>query len=121
MYQAAIDMGKPDKESSVFDICCGIGTIGLCFAKHCKEVLGVEIIEEAIRDAEHNANINEITNSKFYAGNCDDYIHKFVHEAKNDSLLAIIDPPRAGLRNYTPLKIISINFTNLIFKNDFQI
>lgn len=61
-------------------------------------MLGVEIIPEAIRDAEFNAKENQIENCKFYAGNCDDYIQAFVHQAKNENLLAVIDPPRAGLR-----------------------
>lgn len=55
---------------------------------------------EAIRDAEANAKENQIENCKFHAGNCDDYIHSFVHQANNENLLAIIDPPRAGLRMY---------------------
>lgn len=61
-------------------------------------MVGVEIIPQAIQDAEFNAQANAITNCKFYAGNCDDYIRKFVYENRDDDLLAIIDPPRAGLR-----------------------
>lgn len=61
-------------------------------------MLGVEIIEEAIEDAKSNAQENGIENTKFYAGNCDDYIHSLVYQAENENLLAIIDPPRAGVR-----------------------
>lgn len=61
-------------------------------------MVGVEIIAEAIKDAEFNAAENGIENSKFFAGNCDDYINTMVHQHKGDDLLAIIDPPRAGLR-----------------------
>lgn len=61
-------------------------------------MFGVEIVEEAINDAKFNAQENNIENSKFYAGNCDDYIHSLVYEAENENLLAIIDPPRAGIR-----------------------
>lgn len=81
--------------------------------QHCKEVLGVEIIEDAINDAKFNATENGIQNAKFYAGNCDDYIHSLVYEADNENLLAILDPPRAGIRKsfyllfkfFTPIKI----------------
>lgn len=66
-------------------------------------MLGVEIIEEAINDAKFNAQENEIENSKFYAGNCDDYIHSLVYEAENENLLAVLDPPRAGIRKYHPI------------------
>ncbi|XP_055299211.1 tRNA (uracil-5-)-methyltransferase homolog A [Sitodiplosis mosellana] len=98
LYELAIKMGKIDSGTTILDICCGTGTIGLCFAKHCKEVLGVEIIADAINDAKFNAQENGIENSKFYAGNCDDYIHSLVYEAENENLLAIIDPPRAGIQ-----------------------
>lgn len=58
----------------------------------------MEIIEAAIEDAKFNAAENGIENAKFYAGNCDDYIHSLVYEADNENLLAVLDPPRAGLR-----------------------
>lgn len=61
-------------------------------------MLGVEIVEDAINDAKFNATENGIENAKFYAGNCDDYIHSLVYEADNENLLAILDPPRAGIR-----------------------
>lgn len=59
---------------------------------------GVEIIEDAINDAKFNAENNGITNCTFYAGNCDDYISSLVFQAKSENILAVIDPPRAGLR-----------------------
>lgn len=60
-------------------------------------MLGVEIIDEAIKDAAYNASNNGVTNATFHTGNCDDYIHKFVHESSGKDILAIVDPPRAGL------------------------
>lgn len=76
--------------------CCCFGF----FLQHCKQVFGVEIIEDAIEDAKFNAEENGIENSKFYAGNCDDYIHSLVYEADNENLLAVLDPPRAGIREF---------------------
>lgn len=61
----------------------------------------MEIIEEAIVDAKFNAEENKIDNCTFYAGNCDDYITKLAFEANNKNLLAVIDPPRAGLSEYS--------------------
>lgn len=101
LYDVAMQMGQVDKETSVLDICCGTGTIGLCFAKHCKDVFGVEIIDEAIIDAKFNAEENQIENCSFYSGNCDDFITKLAFEANNKKLLAVIDPPRAGLSEYS--------------------
>lgn len=105
LYQKAIDLAAPQAHSTVLDICCGTGTIALSFAKHCKQVLGVEIIPDAIKDAEYNAENNSIKNCKFYAGNADDYIKSMVREVTYGTppgealdLIAVVDPPRAGLR-----------------------
>ncbi|XP_067647883.1 tRNA (uracil-5-)-methyltransferase homolog A isoform X2 [Eurosta solidaginis] len=106
LYSTAIELAAPQNHSTVLDICCGTGTIALAFAKHCKQVLGVEIIPEAIKDAESNASANEVTNCKFYAGNADDYIQSMVREVVYANapgapldLIAVVDPPRAGLHN----------------------
>lgn len=105
LYQNIIDLCDPKPNSTVFDICCGTGTIGLCFAKHCKSVIGVEIVPDAIEDAKYNASQNNILNTKFYAGNADDYIQSVVKEVVYSSLkkedldlIAVLDPPRSGMR-----------------------
>ncbi|XP_034103929.1 tRNA (uracil-5-)-methyltransferase homolog A [Drosophila albomicans] len=106
LYQQAIDLAAPTPDTTMLDICCGTGTIALAFAKHCKQVFGVEIVADAIKDAEYNAEANKITNCKFFAGNADDYIKSMVREAlygqepgKPVDLIAVVDPPRAGLHN----------------------
>ncbi|XP_055532938.1 tRNA (uracil-5-)-methyltransferase homolog A [Wyeomyia smithii] len=109
LYQCAIDLAESSEKTSVLDICCGTGTIGLCFAKHCKQVLGVEIIPQAIEDAKHNAELNQIENCKFFAGNADDLITSLIRNANirsGENLVAIVDPPRAGLhiRSITQLR-----------------
>lgn len=101
LYQLAIDLADVKKDSTVLDICCGTGTIGLCFAQHCKHVYGMEIIPEAIEDANENARENKISNATFAAGNADDLIYLMVKQAsiaKDESVVAIVDPPRAGLQ-----------------------
>lgn len=107
LYKNAIELAAPKPHTTVLDICCGTGTIALSFAKHCKQVLGVEIIPDAIKDAEYNAAKNGITNCKFYAGNADYYIPSMVKEVVYGNspgepldLVAVVDPPRAGLRKY---------------------
>ncbi|XP_019557004.3 tRNA (uracil-5-)-methyltransferase homolog A [Aedes albopictus] len=109
LYQCAIDLAETSQQTSVLDICCGTGTIGLCFAKHCKQVLGVELNPQAIEDAKYNAELNKIDNCKFYAGNADDLITSLIRNANiqaGENLVAIVDPPRAGLhvRSITQLR-----------------
>ena len=89
--------------------------------QHCKQVLGVEIIEEAVRDAKFNAEANQVENCKFFAGDADDFITSFMHETgvAGQDVLAIVDPPRAGLRKWIfhfhsifPLQFLSLQTKN---------
>lgn len=130
LYTLAIDFADVQKDTTVLDICCGTGTIGLCFAKYCKEVYGMEIIPEAIEDAKVNATENNIQNAKFTAGNADDLIYasvKLANVGVDETFVAIVDPPRAGLqtksiqqlRNSTKIKrLIYISCSpNQVLKN----
>ena len=91
LYGIALRSAELKKCDTVLDAYCGIGTIGLIASKYCKEVMGVEIVKEAIMDAKINAKINNITNAKFI---CDD-ASNFVFNNKFDCVFA--DPPRKGL------------------------
>lgn len=66
--------------------------------QHCKKVHGVEIVQAAIGDAFVNAQKNNIKNVSFNWGNSDDHIEALVDRAEGSKVLAIFDPPRAGLR-----------------------
>lgn len=100
LYQEIIDLAQPTSTTVALDVCCGTGTIGLCIAKHCKEVFGMEIVPQAIEDAKHNADVNEIKNANFTAGSADELIYAMVKQsnaAASENIVAIVDPPRAGL------------------------
>ncbi|CAH2048726.1 unnamed protein product, partial [Iphiclides podalirius] len=97
MYQKAIELSQASSESTLLDICCGTGTIGLCFAKHCGRVLGLELVAEAVRDARSNAELNGIENCEFYAGKAEEILPSVLARAGGDQLVAVVDPPRAGL------------------------
>ncbi|XP_026761767.1 tRNA (uracil-5-)-methyltransferase homolog A [Galleria mellonella] len=97
LYQSAIDMSEIKEKSTVIDICCGTGTIGLCFAKHCNKVLGLEVIPEAVKDAQANAKLNSIENCDFFTGKAEDILHSVLARTTADDTIAIVDPPRAGL------------------------
>lgn len=95
LYQAAIDMLSPEKDDVLFDIYCGIGTIGICASHKVKEVIGVEIIPEAIELAKENAKINNADNCTFYTGKAEEIIFKLI-ENNNRPTAVILDPPRSG-------------------------
>ncbi|CAK1580486.1 unnamed protein product [Parnassius mnemosyne] len=97
LYQNAIDLSQVTYDSTVIDICCGTGTIGLCFAKHCGRVLGLELVAEAVKDAKANAELNGIENCEFYTGKAEEILPSVLARAGGDHLVAVVDPPRAGL------------------------
>lgn len=101
LYEEIINLAGATKSSTVLDVCCGTGTIGISMAKYCKQVLGMEIIKEAIDDANINAKENGIENAKFMVGSAEDHIYPMVKEANlppTDDVIAIVDPPRNGLQ-----------------------
>lgn len=106
--------GELDENTTLFDVCCGTGTIGLCISKNSKalkEIVGLEIVEDAVEDAKVNAALNGITNARFIAGKAEDTIAKVVGEypalkrkrnataggAPAHSFVAVLDPPRGGV------------------------
>ncbi|GLV46799.1 uncharacterized protein CBL_20945 [Carabus blaptoides fortunei] len=99
LYSSAIELANPTLESTVVDICCGTGTIGLCFAQKCGQVLGLELVPQAIIDAKENATINHIGNCDFFAGRAEDILTSVLYRATMDDVIAIVDPPRAGMHN----------------------
>ena len=95
LYNEIIKVANFNKNDSVIDLYCGVGSISLYIAKYVKNVLGIELVKEAIKDAQTNANINKISNVKFI---CSD-VAKIIDNVNANSI--IVDPPRTGLDNYT--------------------
>ncbi|KAF6204736.1 hypothetical protein GE061_018897 [Apolygus lucorum] len=97
LIQTVKELADINDKTVVLDICCGIGTFGLCLAKDCKRVMGIEIVEEAVKDARINATQNDISNSDFFCGKAEDVITSVVKRVSGDRIVGIVDPPRAGL------------------------
>lgn len=95
LYQTAIDFAQLTGKEMVLDAYCGIGTIGMTAAAKAKEVIGVELNKEAVRDAIANAKINGIKNVRFYNKDASDFIVDMAEQnAKCDVIF--MDPPRSG-------------------------
>merc|ERR1719483_1513894 len=85
------------KNMTLLDICCGTGAIGLSLARRCGTVLGVDILPEAVEDAKKNSKINRIDNANFLVGPAEDLIPQMIQQVIHEEIVAIIDPPRAGI------------------------
>ncbi|CAO3671813.1 unnamed protein product [Rhizopus stolonifer] len=81
------------KKTTLLDLCCGTGTIGLTMAKSVDKVIGIEMVPEAIEDAKINAALNNIKNVTYYASKVEHAINK-VRNENNQEVIAVLDPPR---------------------------
>jgi 23S rRNA (uracil1939-C5)-methyltransferase len=96
LYGLAIEYAGLTGFERVYDLFCGIGTIGLLMAPRAGQVWGLELLEEAVADAIANARHNEIDNARFFAGDVRLALRELVQAAGRPDVL-VVDPPRAGL------------------------
>ncbi|HZH23703.1 MAG TPA: 23S rRNA (uracil(1939)-C(5))-methyltransferase RlmD, partial [Solirubrobacteraceae bacterium] len=105
LYGVAVELASLRGHERVFDLFCGIGTIGLSLASRARKVIGVEIVEPAVADAIDNARRNEITNASFFAGDIRLAMRELVEQSGKPDV-CVIDPPRAGLSQKVVRRII---------------
>ncbi|WP_207428250.1 23S rRNA (uracil(1939)-C(5))-methyltransferase RlmD [Pedobacter sp. SYSU D00535] len=99
----------------VYDLYTGAGTIANFVAKHVKEVVGVEYVPTAIEDAKINSGINNIDNTKFYAGDMKDILTAdFVKEHGKPDVV-ITDPPRAGMHADVVARLLEIEAPKIVY------
>lgn len=99
LYEKAVEAAHLTGNETVYDLYCGIGTISLFMARKAKEVYGVEIVPDAIRDAKRNAEINGIGNAHFYTGAAEDLVvsgHFDEDTPCPKADVIVVDPPRKG-------------------------
>jgi 23S rRNA (uracil1939-C5)-methyltransferase len=105
LYALATEYAGLRGHERVFDLYCGIGTIGLHLAARAREVIGVEIVEPAVADAIANARLNDVTNAQFLAGDIRVSMRELVERAGRPDV-AVVDPPRAGLSQKVVRRIV---------------
>lgn len=96
LYDLAIKQADLKPSDVVIDAYSGIGTIGLSVAKHVKEVRGIEIIDDAVRDANANAQLNQIHNASYVTGKAEEIMPKWAESGLRTDVI-FVDPPRKGL------------------------
>jgi 23S rRNA (uracil1939-C5)-methyltransferase len=105
LYATAAEYAQLQGWERVYDLFCGIGTIGLSLAPRAGELFGLEIVEEAVVDAIENARINQVSNAQFFAGDVRLAMRELVDKAGRPDVL-VVDPPRAGLSQKVVRRII---------------
>lgn len=115
LYTTAINQANLDKNDILFDLYCGIGTIGIFASKYVNKVYGIEIVTQAIEDAKENAKINDVKNIEFICGDVEVAFDELINKEKIVPSAIIVDPPRKGLDNKTVENIAKIQPAKLVY------
>lgn len=115
LYEKALEFAALTGKETVLDLYCGIGSISLFLAKKAKKVIGVEVVEAAIEDALHNAEINEIDNVEFYVGRAEEVVPRLYKDAGIKADVVVVDPPRKGCDERVLDTIVKISPKRIVY------
>ncbi len=115
LYQVVESFASLTGNEIVYDLYCGTGSIGIFLSNQAKKIIGVDVIEESINDANENALLNNIEHAHFFKGDvieiCDDAF--FAKQGKPDVI--ITDPPRAGMHDKLITKLLQIAAPKIVY------
>ncbi len=114
LYGLAREYAGLTGEETVLDLYCGTGTITLYMAERAKHAIGVEIVADAIEDAEKNAEVNGIENAEFLCSDAGEVAEWFLRERLETEAI-IVDPPRKGLAPEVPGYIAGMSPERIVY------
>ena len=114
LYGIATDFAGLNGHERVFDLYCGIGTIGLALAAKAGEVWGLESVPEAVADAEDNARHNGIANARFLSADARLGLRPLLEQAGTPDVV-VIDPPRAGLSKKIVRRVLECAASRIVY------
>lgn len=95
LYQKALELSEVKDSDLIIDLYCGAGTITSLFARHCREIIGIEIVPQAVIDAQSNAKGNDIDNASFMLGSAEKLMPELARKGYQPDIV-LLDPPRKG-------------------------
>ena len=114
LYGLAREAAQLTGTETVWDLYCGIGTIGLSLAADALTVWGIEVSEESVACALENAELNGITNAAFFAGNVGEVVKELLDRSGSPEVV-VVDPPRAGLAGKALRRLGEIAAPRLVY------
>ena len=111
LYSEALDLIDDFDGKMAFDLYCGTGTISQVLALKAKHVVGVELVEEAVEAAKVNAELNELTNCEFIAGD----VFKVLQTVTEKPEVIVVDPPRVGMSMDAVEKIAGYGVDQIVY------
>ena len=129
LYSKAVEYADLKGTETVYDLYCGIGTIGIFASKNVKKLYGIETISQAIDDAKFNAKLNDIENAEFFVGDVENVLPEFIKETEELPDVVFVDPPRKGcdktaletLLKIEPKKIVYVSCNPATLARDVKI
>lgn len=129
LYSKAIEYADLTGGETIFDLYCGIGTIGIFASKKAGKLYGIETIKEAIEDAKENAKINKIENAEFFVGDVENALPEFISQRNIRPDVVFVDPPRKGcdklaldtIKKIEPKRIVYISCNPATLARDLKI
>ncbi|MCC9167841.1 23S rRNA (uracil(1939)-C(5))-methyltransferase RlmD [Pontibacter sp. XAAS-A31] len=115
LYRLTRELANLTGNELVYDLYTGAGTIANFVAKQCKEVIGIEYVPSAIEDAKINSQINDITNTTFYAGDMKDILSDELIARHGKPDVVITDPPRAGMHQDVVEKLLQVHPDRIVY------
>lgn len=115
LYKTAFDLAGFKGHERVFDLYSGTGTIALYIARSVASVLGIEYVEEAVKDAKANAELNGIDNVEFMAGDMAKVLNDALLLEKGTPDVIITDPPRAGMHPAVVEQLLKIKAAKIVY------
>ena len=115
LYQLAFDFAEFKHSDLVYDLYTGAGTIANFIASHVRKVIGIEYVPSAIEDARINAEINEVSNTQFFAGDMKDVLTTAFIQEQGKPDVIITDPPRAGMHADVVQRLLEIEAKKIVY------
>ena len=115
LYDLAIEKANLNKEDVLADLYCGIGTIGIFASKKVNKVYGIEVVPQAIKNAEENAKLNDINNIEFIEGDVEFAFEELIKKREIKPNALIVDPPRKGLDTATIENILKLKPEKFVY------
>lgn len=115
LYNIVKDFAALKGNEIIYDLYCGTGSIGIFLSQKSKKIIGVDVIEDAIKDARENADLNSIQHASFFCGDVIKICNDEFFERHGRPDVIIVDPPRAGLHAKLVDKLIEISPEKIVY------
>lgn len=115
LYQVTRDFAELTGKEIVYDLYCGTGSIGIFCSQNAKKIIGVEFVAEAIEDAKENAQLNQLNDTAFFAGDVIDICNDAFFETHGKPDVIITDPPRAGMHEKLVKKLLDMEAPLIVY------